>query len=99
MSSWKVGDKAIIDYPLTPVHGQHVTIVSIGEAGRDHDGSAYLGAGVDIPWREWPSGHCVFRYSQLIPIPDDKHNFERFHSNLKPCDADYEWNPNEVVRV
>jgi hypothetical protein len=69
--NWKVGDKAIIDYPATSVHGERVTIVSVGEVGRDHEGGDFVGAGVDIPLVTWSSGHCVFRYSQLVPIPDD----------------------------
>ncbi len=69
--NWKIGDRCIIDCPGSRVHGQETTIVSIDERGHCWRDGDFIGAGVDIHHETWSSGHGVFEYKNLRPIPDD----------------------------
>ncbi len=102
MSNWKIGDRAICITPGSEINGMKVIITSevsfnLFELpnGTLTEGFAYA---ID-PGFPPPAGFYYWsaRPKNLIPIPDDKHNFERFHGDLKPCDADYQWNKKPKV--
>lgn len=108
MRNWKPGDRAICITPGSRIEGLKVAIMSgikYGPIG-GMPGAAtaeaitvnfyYVDPGFPTPIAQ---PYWAAQPRHLIPIPDNKHNFERFHHDLKPCDADYEWNPNEVVTL